>query len=72
MDDRQPVGNPDDDPQEPLVYTSTGHVREEAEADVPAGTRETTRAEEEQAGEEYPGPEHGRRGDLGDSGPGED
>ena len=45
---------------------------EEPESDVPAGEREATRQEEHDATAHYPGPEHGRRGDLGDSGPGED
>ncbi len=57
----------------PVVWPGISHeTEEEPESDIPCGEREATRQEEHDATEHYPGPEHGRRGDLGDSGPGED
>ncbi len=62
---------PEDD--SPLVWAGDSkETDEEPESDVPSGERAATRQEEHDATAHYPGPEHGRRGDLGDSGPGED
>ncbi len=66
------MSNKQDD-DAPLAWAGiTGETGEEPESDVPSGEREATRQEAHDATEHYPGPEHGRRGDLGDSGPGED
>lgn len=72
MDDKQAANQPGFDPPEPMAWTEKVQDEIDAESDVPAGVREATREEEREATEDYPGPESGRRGDLGDSGPGED
>jgi len=68
MADKQSAPEP-----EPLAWDGGGQQESKSKSpDVPAGEREATRQEEREATEEFWGPEHGRRGDLGDSGPGED
>lgn len=58
------------------VWSGTHHrpgaPEEGAESDVPEGEPEATRAEEREAIEHTPDYPSGHRGDLGDSGPGED
>lgn len=67
---------PNDDFHAATVWSGThnrpGDPDDGAESDVPEGEPEATRAEEREAIETTPDYPAGHRGDLGDSGPGED
>lgn len=68
--------NAPDDPPVGMAWSGArqrgGAPDEGAESDVPEGEREATRAELRDAAEKSLDQPGGERGDLGDSGPGED
>ncbi len=75
MDAQRKQDDPGRDPDTPAwrgPSNRPGELDEDPESDVPDREREATRAEAREAVEETPDYPSGHRGDLGDSGPGED